>query len=596
MAAALTDKEKAALKAIEKQAAERESMRAEYDAAEKYIDGDMQADTEALLAQRFGASQRDPQSDNRVEAVTVALVQLYVDEMASLYSGTVERKFWRGEVEDNETADAVEAHLERIGYDQHMRSIERRVVLFNACAQSWGVEGGMVNPVVYPPQDVDPVPPSGEHIDKANQDSYLGFALNTRTVDSKGEKQFALTMRDSTAIYSGENVYSPSTTSSRTANPFEWPGEVLSKTGQLTGRREPQKLQPVIVWNSERPTGSVMPVASPTLYRANRWSNVLWSVILDVLRGTAGPTLIRTVMDKSSLEHRSPVGWRHPINNEPGEEARWESAANDFAGAVNLLTAFAKTLGLTLRLSPDDLSLERTAESGIARQIANIPKDRARKERAKWFRVMEQEYAWPRIASSMGWLGRLKGNVGEVTMTTEFHPAPLPTNRAEQIQVESHDLEIGITTPAQILAQRLNIDEAEAQKAILAMREAQGDAAQEDPGAGATFDAAQVKDVIEILSAVGDGRVPAETAKVLLMSAYRMTAEQVDGMLDPVLAKQEEEEAQPEQEPPTEGEPEPGSPPPPPDATDARRSLIEKLATASKTKPKEEEDGEDSGG
>jgi hypothetical protein len=556
----------------------RSAIRGEYDAAIRYIDGDMLEDVEGALARSYGASQRDPDSANRIEAVAVALVQLYVDEMASLYTGQVTRRFMRGDKPADDVGDVVLEHLERIAYNQRMTAVERRTVLLGSCGMLYGVAGGALDPIVYPPQDVYPVPPKGERINRANQDAYAGFALDLRAPSESGRHEYAYVQPSDVSIYDGSGPGDVHEVKSTSPNSLTWSAPTVSADGRVSGQSD-QRLQPLVLWHNEQPVNEVLPIATPTLYRANRWLNVLWSVILDVLRFQCGATLSLTLNDAQSTKTNRPVGVRYPLVLENGEAGVYLPAGNDYAGMVSLLSSFAKTLGLTLRISPDDLSLERTAESGIARQIANIPKDRARAERARHFALLEQHYAWPRIAAGMTWLGLLGSSARDVRMVTEYKPQSMPTNRLEQIQIERHDLDTGLATQARVLAERLGISEEDAQASLTEMRRRQSDASDTEPAAAPPLEVGKVQALMGVFDAVGAGKLKPETAQVLLVDVFGLTEERAQSMIAPYLVEDEPAPEQPGEEQ--------AVAPAPPDDESMRRGLIEKLATAKKIKKEE---------
>jgi hypothetical protein len=229
---------------------------------------------------------------------------------------------------------------------------------------------------------------------------------------------------------------------------------------------------------------------------------------------------------------------------------------------------------MTLRLSPDDLSLERSPESGVARQIANIPKDRARADRIKWYSMIEAEYVWPRYAASMIWLGKLGEAARGLHMQTSFRPAALPSSQAERIEVERHDLAIGITTPAKILADRLKVSEADARDALRSMREAEAEDRAEsgDQANVIPLEVGKVTALGELVKSVGMGEIPVDSAKEMLRVVFGISPEDAALILDPVTAA--------EPAPATTAGPATPAPAPVQDKDIARKALLAKLATA----------------
>jgi len=191
--------------------AEREERASEFDAAIAYVNGDMQDDTEAMLQTRYRAAQSGGSPETTIEAVAVGLVKQYVDEMASLYTGTVTRTVYSGkDAEDAEITDKLNAHFERIGMNQRQRSLERIAILVKSCGQAWRVENGRLDPVLYPPHTIWPVKPK-RRINPTNQDSYLGYVLDMATstydgVGKRSKREYAYVTQAETTLYQGDNV------------------------------------------------------------------------------------------------------------------------------------------------------------------------------------------------------------------------------------------------------------------------------------------------------------------------------------------------------------------------------------------------------
>jgi len=236
-------------------------------------------------------------------------------------------------------------------------------------------------------------------------------------------------------------------------------------------------------------------------------------------------------------------------------------------------------------MSPTDLSIDERVESGVARKIANIPKERRRMERAEHFSVLESEYLWPRAAAGLIWLRQMPVRAQQCYMVTEFRPKPLPMAETERIEVERHELAIGTTTPAHLLAAKTGMSVDDAKQKILAMRKDQLEISAEDEGAGQTVDPAQVPQLIEVVKAATDGSLPLDSAKATLKVVWRLDDNQIDSLLGPVEEKQaaEKEQVASTDEHP---EPEPAQAPPGPSSSqeepkrDGTRSLVERLATA----------------
>ncbi len=566
--------------------ADRKGVRREYDTAIAYLDADMHGDAEDLLAERYSATQRDPDPGNRMEAVTYALVQQYIDEMASVYTGTVERRLVDDEGnEDAETTDKVLTEMDRTGYDQVLQAMDRRVVLLRSCGIDYGVETGHVNPVIYPPQDTYPVKPTDKIIDAANQDSYQGYTLDRQLFAQpfgfETSRRYTLLEREESTDYIATAPDEPHEVTGGKAASLHWDGDKLTDDGRLAGK-ERQPLQPLVMWHAVRPVGQLVPLGSCAIFRANRWLNVLWTVILDVLRFQAGSTLVIDSMAPETLDPYRAVGHRHPIVNNTAlqETATYLEPGADPAGLAGGLSTFARTLGLSLRLSGDDLSLERTAESGISRQIANIPKERARAERVKWYTNIETHYAWPRYAACMIWLGRLDEKARKLHLQVSLKPAPLPTNQVERIELEDHDLKIGITTPTKILAERLKIDEDVAREMLRAMREAEAADVEDEPSAAPPVEVGKVQALVEVLEKVGAEVVPIDSALALFQTTFSMSLEQAEMILNPYREALGAEPEPPPEAPPGGGI-EPGVPPVE-DKDAARKSFLAGLVTGKK--------------
>jgi len=263
-----------------------------------------------------------------------------------------------------------------------------------------------------------------------------------------------------------------------------------------------------------------------------------------------------------------------------GEDISMVSAANDYAGISRLLQLFAKLVAITHAMSPNDFSPDQvSAASGFAKMVDNLPKLQIRDQRVKWFSLLERTQGWPRIASVLRWLGVMPGDIGRYRLQVEFKGARFPLSISERVAEEQHDLSLGITTPAKILADKANVSVDQAEAAIADNRGAEVD----DPPQISAENATATK---EVLVAVGSGEMTPETAEVFLRGVLGLPAELAAELRATLDA------AKPEPEPAPAPEPE-MTMAESPEPTEDRVSLLRALVNAPMPEPRgEEEDAE----
>jgi len=535
----LTAERRAAIEAAAKSADEeqRTGLAEELDTAIAYSKGDMYGDVEKELQQRYESSMTGKYS-RRIAVVSQALTQQYVNEMATAYSGAVSRKLVDmsvdgGEVK-SEPTERLNKALSDIGYDQVMHDVEKTSILLRSCCTDHGAEGGKLDVEVWVPQDVLPVPPENGHINRANQDSYLGYVLDlrsaVRTYDFAGDpasrNQYAAVFPDGQVTYHGQgpgDIEEPR----QEKNPLRWPQPVLDEQGRPTGKTEDRPPQKITVWHEEKPTGVLIPRFIPTMLYTNRALNLLWSMMLDVIRFQGGGTPAHSTNNPGEATD-TPVGVRWPVSLQLGEDFGYRNSANDYGGIGDFIQLFMRLLGKGEGLSPADFSAEvENLQSGLSKIIANLPKSRMRKKRTKWFATLERTLVWPKIGSTLVWLGALDSSVQGLTLVTDFRGDTMPLSVPDRIAEENQDLATGLTTPAKILSDRTGMDVAAAQKII------DENTGKDEGGTPSLADAriGVLDKVMNIVTAAGKGEIPRGTALSLLQTLAGLEAEQAEAIL-----------------------------------------------------------------
>lgn len=503
-----------------------------YDRAAEYIEGNMHDDVREWLERKYPAAQRGGQPESMISPVAVAHVQAYAEEMASAYAnGVIREVFGPNGDQDEELTEQYNKGLESVGFNQVMDDLERKLVVLRSCGLYFGVENGRLDPRVVLPQDVYPIPPKDKAYNPANQRSYLGYVLDTGisstdTGTKLTEHTYVLSTPGEQGIYAGAHPGDPRglTSIDTQALPWTWPTPVVDKLGKPTGTIEDTPLQMLTIWHEQKPTGTLLPFFEPVAYTDNKELNVLWSVILDVMRFQAGSTAVKSVTDPDTENVNIPVGVRHPmLLGIGGESFGYANPGVDWGGLTTAIQAFTKTFGTSLALAPGDFSIEETVvQSGIAKIIANLPKNRKRKKRIKWFSHMESVYAFPRLASQMVWLGMLDPRIKQpgYTLQVSFRGDQVPLAAAERVQEEKHEIALGVTTAAQILSTKTGVPLDEAK---LTINNNLGIDPEEEQVAALPLNGAQMTALRELVTAVAAGEVPSGSAAKAIALALQIS-------------------------------------------------------------------------
>jgi len=428
----------------------REISRQEFDTAVDYAEDNMLQDTIAALQMRYPAAQEGGRFTG-IQPVTVPIVARYLDEAATAYTRGVYRTLVDAEGNpDEELTKELATVLDDVGYDLTLNKVERYAILLKSCGL-WvqDCEDEPIEAIPYLPQDIYPISEGDSLRDPAAQKSYLGFILAER----QGEEDVGSpTLRTYTAV--GAEGF----LTFRSTDPHQ-----LGR--QVTETKNPYKMQMLTIWHPRKPAFALLPDGVPSIFTLNREINVLWSVLLDIMRFQGGALLTQVLADPQSVTAKRAVGVRHPWTGHPGESAHYESASNDFAGLVSSLQAVVKLVMLSLRQSPSDFSLEGAQiASGFAKIIDSIPKVEARDERIKWFSIMERR-TWSRLAAVLVAKKILPEKVKGYRLQVEYDGIRIPEAIQERIAREKHEIELGLTTAAEILAEQnaITIDQAREQ-------------------------------------------------------------------------------------------------------------------------------------
>lgn len=454
-----------------------DAARGDLDVAIEYSEGDMLNDVRDLLLQRYPHTQSSSDARQHIAPLCVPLFQRYLDESATAYTQGVRRTVVddAGEVNEDLTKQFNDA-LAEVGYDQMLATLDRRVVGLKSAAVFYQTERGQLDPIIFGPQDVYPLadPMRGGIFNRANPLSYAGFTLDTsndHVVASSGavlNKTFAFVSTDEIVIYKGKGPLEHQNTLSRTKNPYTWPLPVIDGNGRPTGTVAEQRISPLVIWHGHRPDADLLPLHTPSMLTANRELNVLWSVLFDVIRFQGGATPVIEKMNPGAAEAFRVMGVRHPaiVRGGGAEGVTYASAPNNYTGLVSALQAFNRLMALAHRMSPGDFSVEQSqAQSGFAKLVENLPKIDGRKQRIKWYSIIERR-SFPVVASILLWLRKVPESIKQHRLAIEYDNIEIPRSADERIREEEHDFKHGIRTPAQVLSGRAGIPVEEAQERV----------------------------------------------------------------------------------------------------------------------------------
>jgi hypothetical protein len=247
-------------------------------------------------------------------------------------------------------------------------------------------------------------------------------------------------------------------------NPFRWEQSVdvgtVTRTAVLPGRM-------VTFWHSRLPLGELLIESDPDIALANRELNIAWSVLFDTMRFQGYATPVKKVINPADPKAKQRHGARFPVVIDIAESFEYAVANVAYGEQVKLLETFAKTLAAAKRQSPNDFSMEQQAAmSGFAKVVDSMPKLEAREERLRRLSYMEQFEAYPRNRAILIQNGKLDATAMNYKLRVKFSDVSFPLSMDEETKKLESDIKYNLTTPAQVLAKRQGISEADAVEVI----------------------------------------------------------------------------------------------------------------------------------
>ncbi len=431
--------------------AARGAMEGSYDLAVDYAEGRQLVDVESQLQTRFSFSQSGD-AGQEMAAFALPLTQRFIDEQASLYSSGVTRRL----VDDNNNVDSEATErasrvIEEVAFDQVMSQVEEKGTLLKSCGLLYQEDAeGRFTPEPYWPQNIMPIE-SETHGASWRADTYAGHILRYRFGEADATRaarnRYALVARAGTTLYEAQ------------ANDPCKMGKILD------GRENPYAdLMPLIVWHPTIPS-ELIPVTDVPIVTVNRELNVAWSTILHTFRFQHGSTLWRQ-KGMEDLKAQAPWGPAWPYVTNPDEAVSYLQSGVPWDGLVSFLQSIAQVLMMLESMGPGVLSLEgRQVASGFAKKMDMLPQLKSRAKRETWA-VHQERTNWPLLRTA---LNRHDSSVNiseSLRLQVTFGELEIPLTIQEQVDQAEFDLAHGLTSEAQILAQRGGMSLDEAQKTI----------------------------------------------------------------------------------------------------------------------------------
>jgi hypothetical protein len=429
----------------------RGAMEGAYDLAVDYMEGRQLAHVEAELQQRFEYSQSGT-TGQRMAPFALPLTQRFVEEQATLYSSGCTRKLVDEDNEPNsEVTERAARVIEEVAFDQVMSQVEEKGTVLKSCGLYYQEDAeGRFCPEPYLPQNVLPIE-SKQGGAAWRADTYEAHILRSRYGEEDASKaardQYALVTPDGTVVYEA-----------RDQDPC--------KLGKIIDEREnPYKpIMPLVVWH---PTiqSELIPETDVPIVTVNRELNVAWSTILHTFRFQHGSTLHRQ-KGMTDLEKEAPWGPAWPYVTNPDEAVSYLSSGVPWDGLVAFLQSIAQVLMMLESMGPGVLSLEgRQVASGFAKKLDMLPQLKSRAKRETWAIYQEREN-WPLLRAALNKHDPSVAIPEDLRLQVQFGDLEIPLTIQEQNQRDEFDLEHGLVSEAELLAQRRQISLDEAQKII----------------------------------------------------------------------------------------------------------------------------------
>jgi NACalpha-BTF3-like transcription factor len=133
---------------------------------------------------------------------------------------------------------------------------------------------------------------------------------------------------------------------------------------------------------------------------------------------------------------------------------------------VDVISKYVRLIAVCKRLSPNDFASDGIAPaSGFAKLIDSLPKIEARKERIARLKAIEEHSAWPVNCAILVWAGVLPESAKTMKLRVQFSEIEMPKSESERSQANTTDVQLGITSPIQLIMERYGLSEEAATEA-----------------------------------------------------------------------------------------------------------------------------------
>jgi len=436
----------------------KDNLASQFETAIEYLDGIQVEDTRRELMNRFPSSMTGD-SGQSIYPVTMPLTERYVAEMATAYNRPVKRTLTlKNGTETDETIEATSRlndALAECEYDEVMHQVDRNTVLLGTMGTWHGYDdGGLRVEAVYP-QDVYPV--ASEDIAARQQDvsGYKGFVVETshaqEDVYFAEKRSFAYITREGTVYYDGGDAREPRDTKGLLPNPYSF---------------NQRPVLPFVFWHRQKQIKRLISDAEPDIVFANREANIMFSLLFDTIRFQGYDTPIKKLIEPRDPKAKQKHGARFPVLLELNEDFSFASSNAPYAAIVDVISKYVRLIAVCKRLSPNDFASDGIAPaSGFAKLIDSLPKIEARKERIARLKAIEEHSAWPVNCAILVWAGVLPESAKTMKLRVQFSEIEMPKSESERSQANTTDVQLGITSPIQLIMERYGLSEEAATEA-----------------------------------------------------------------------------------------------------------------------------------
>jgi hypothetical protein len=447
--------------------ANRDLLKLDFERAIDYLNNNQFVHVEEALLERYENTQLGDKGQEIVP-VTMPLTERYIAEAASAYNKPVERSVIgiESNAEDEELTKKLTDYLKRIGYDEKMHRNEQLSLLLSTSCIWYQEKRGILRPVIVYPQDVYPIiNPDDPSADPSDPEDYLGFVIEVLwTADdtiSTTKRTFVAVLPEKTLFYEAHDPYSPvDKIVMEEANPFTWP------QANNDGNTVERPLQMLTFWHKQQYEQELIIKADPDIANANHELNVQWSLLFDTMRMQGWSTPVMSLINQDKAPPKLKHGSRFPIVIDPGETYDLKTGAAPYTEVVEALKTYTKLLAIAKRQSPNDFSIDQSnATSGFAKIVDSLPKIEARNERLRRLKRLEEQVAWPRIASILRKQKVFPASIATThKLSVKFSDVEVlksPDERRTEIET---DTKYHLSNPVDIIMDRMDVSREEAEE------------------------------------------------------------------------------------------------------------------------------------